>query len=111
MNTDGMIEITGVDVRQFIRECYDRSRPQGLGFIHAVNGPIPENEIDDILTRRDKDFVFDMDYVLGRAVKMTVFRDGGKMFIHNNWYDHSGGQLRDLLTAIGMADKADQVKA
>ena len=35
MSEVGMIEVTGVDLRDMLRAAYRLSSPQGLGFLHA----------------------------------------------------------------------------
>ena len=91
------IDISAVDLRKFIADVYDLSAPQGMGFLHATPGPLDEASIDSILERGSKSYPVGMDYVHGRACKMTVYRDGDKLTINDRWYDHSAAQLRELL--------------
>lgn len=108
MNTENMIEITGVDLRALVRAAYDLSQPQGMGFLHAKDGPIPEEQVEKVIAKGE-DYPrrpVSMDYVLGRAVKLTVFRDDDdRLWIYNRWYDHGDWQLTELLTQLGV-DKA-----
>lgn len=105
---ENMIEITGVDLREFIKAAYDLSSPQGMGFIHFQEGGLDDETVDAILEKEktvhlENRVVVSMDYVHGRAVKMAVLRDGGKLFIRDDWFDHSPKQLADLLNRVGVS--------
>lgn len=108
------IDITGCDLRELIRAAYDLSKPVGLGFFHFQEGPIPEG-VMDLLMEQDSGMsvVLNMDYVLGRQVKMTVWRgmedDGyredwlpGRLYIRDEWFDHTPAHLDALLDRIGV---------
>lgn len=101
MDTSEMIDITELDLRKFIAKAYDLSVPFGMGMLHFQPGPLPEEMIDRILAASDEGarIAVSMDYVMGRAVKMTVFRDGDRLFIRNDWFDHSPVHLERLLDA------------
>lgn len=112
MNTVGMIEITGVDLAHFVRAAYSPSRPQGLGFMHYQPGDLGDDVVKQILDNGRGNIAVSMDYVNGRACKMTVFRDGERLFINNSWYDHSDGALADLLTSVGLnADLIEKARS
>lgn len=100
---EGMIKITGVDLVKFVQKTYELSQPQGLGFMHAEPGGLSEDDAKAILDR-DKEgrVAASMDYVKGRACKMTVFREGDDLFVRPQWYDHSVGQLKTLLSEFGI---------
>ena len=97
------IEITGVDLRKFIADVYALSTPQGLGLLHFKAGPLNDGTIDTIIQNGDERVPVRMDYVGGRACKMTVRRDGNKLFINDSWYDHGTDQLRELLRRHNIA--------
>ena len=98
MMTDGMVEITGCDIRQFVRDCYEMSGPQGLGHLNYTAGPIPESDVEHIVGCKSKRYRVQMDYVFGRSIKMTVrIGDGGTWWIHDSWYDHTPEQYAKLL--------------
>jgi len=98
-----MLDITGVDLRKFVRDVYDLSRPQGLGAMHYAPGPLPEHMIDAILAKRYASVIISMDYVVGRACKMAVIQtEDGKLQIHTPWYDHTDDHLRELLARQGI---------
>ena len=84
-----------------IKAAYRLSSPQGLGFLHFQPGDdLPEEDVDEILSREDTFCKFSMDYVLGRAVKLGVYkRDDDRLYIRKNWFDHSPEQLTELLEA------------
>lgn len=117
--TVGLIEITDVDLRGFVRHCYDLSRPQGMGHIHYKPGPIPDEVLDGIMSTYSPEaghggnpgVALNMDYVLGRAVKMTVTAVRERWFIRPYWYDHTDGQLKELLTLSGIdTDRIEEAR-
>lgn len=101
------IDITGVDPIKFIKEVYNLSVPQGLGFLHFEQGELTDDESRELLKvcEKDKQFYLYMDYIKGRACKMTVFRKEDKLFIRIPWFDHTDIQLKNLLKAVWPKDK------
>ncbi len=101
-----MIDITGVNLIEFVKRVYELSIPQGLGFLHYKNRGLTDAEAKQlIITEIPEHFhpvniVIDMDYVDGRACKMIVFKENDKLYIRNSWYDHMDEQLRELLISI-----------
>lgn len=93
------VDVTGVDLVKFVKEVYKLSGPQGLGFLHHEEGELTDDEVEDILKtwEKDKQFRLSLDYVKGRACKMTIFRKEDKLYIRVPWYDHTDQQLRELL--------------
>jgi hypothetical protein len=104
MNTENMIEVTDCNIRELVKAAYDLSKPQGLGLIHAKEGSLSDKDIDEIINQGSyANVVISMDYVYGRACKMTVFRDDeNRMWIYKHWYDHSDHQLEKLLETCGI---------
>ena len=99
--TKNMIDITGVDLKRFIQKVYDLSVPQGFGFLHYTKEPLTDEEVNGILEHANYNGVrLSMDYMKGRACKMTVFKVDDKLWINNNWYDHSEEQLSTLLKDV-----------
>jgi len=98
-----MINITGVDLIKFVKEVYELSMPQGLGFLHYKAGGLTDEEAKQFIISKvpehcyPKNIVVDMDYVKGRACKMIVFKENDKLYIRSSWYDHMDEQLRELL--------------
>jgi hypothetical protein len=96
---ENMIDVTDIDLRALVKNAYAYSRPQGLGFLHSQSGPLDEATVDEILACGCEQYPVDMDYIKGRAVKLTVFNKGGKLWITDRWYDHTEHQLKDMLQA------------
>lgn len=102
----GMIEVTGVPLEALVRAAYNPSRPQGLGHFHFQPGDLSDADVAAIVKRGEGDrmLAISMDYVNGRSCKFTVSRgEGGRLYIKNQWHDHGDGQLRALLTAVGLS--------
>jgi hypothetical protein len=95
-----MIDITGVDLVRFAQAVYRLSMPRGMGFLHAIGGPLPEEEAKSLIQPAGR-IALSMDYVRGRACKMTVLRDGERLEIRDSWYDHTDVDLRTLLAEFG----------
>ena len=97
-----MIEITGIDLKEFAKKVYELSSPQGMGFLHFTPAPLSDERAKEIINRfvNDKWAALRMDYVDGRACKMVVKKIDGKLFINDNWYDHTDEQLQELLEAL-----------
>lgn len=106
--TSNYIEITGADLVEVAKKAYELSSLQGLGFLHAKDGPLPNADAQEIVDRYASGRIaLSMDYVHGRAVKLSVYRDdAGRLYIRNQWYDHSGAQLDALIAAINPAVRA-----
>ena len=48
-------------------------------------------------------FPLNLDYVNGRAVKLTVRREkDGRLWLEDSWYDHTRDQYRELLAHVGI---------
>jgi hypothetical protein len=47
--------------------------------------------------------VISMDYVKGRACKMTVWKKGGDLQIRDSWYDHTDDQFDELLSTFNIS--------
>ena len=91
-----MIDITGIDLIEFVKKTYELSSPQGLGFLHAKDGGLTDEEAKSFINKKG-DISISMDYVHGRACKMNVLRKEGRLEIRDNWYDHTEDQLNKLL--------------
>lgn len=97
------IDVTNCDLRQLVAKAYDLSSPQGMGFLHFKPEPLSDGDIDAILARGSECYPVAMDYVKGRAVKLSVRRDADKLTIYDRWHDHSDYDLAELCKAIGAA--------
>ena len=101
------IDITGIDLIKFVKEVYRLSVPVGLGRLHFKEGGLTDEEAKGILDiwKNDKQFALDMDYIKGRACKMTIFKKENKLHIRSPWYDHTDMRLAMLLRAVWPEDK------
>jgi len=99
-----MIDITGVDLKDFVKAVYALSVPVGMGFLHATPRPLSDEDAQAIVNseRPDGRVVLHMDYVHGRQCKMVVFREDGRHYIRDDWYDHTPAQLEKLLEVVGV---------
>ena len=96
-----MIRITEDQLRPLIAAAYNMSRLVGMGFLHAKEGPLSDAEIE-LIVKPTGNFAANMDYVHGRQVKMTVFRDADGLSIRGEWYDHTNSQFARLLDEVGV---------
>jgi hypothetical protein len=101
MNTENMIDVTGCDLVAFVKKVYDLSQPRGLGFLHATTGGLSDEDAKYCIVPEGR-IAVRMDYVHGRGCKMTVFREGEKLYMPYPWYDHTHSELVSLLNAIGV---------
>ena len=101
------IDVTGVDLIKLVQEAYNLSAPQGLGFLHFTADPIFDKEAQLLIdaTANDLGIAFSLDYVKGRACKLTVFKKDSKLWIINSWYDHTDAMLELLLERVGIDPK------
>ena len=84
-----------------VRAAYDLSSPQGLGFLHYKEGVLSDELVENIINQPTSNSVaLRMDYIRGRACKLTVFKRGDRLFIGNEWYDHTESQLNELLDRV-----------
>jgi hypothetical protein len=108
----GWIKLGAVDLPNVIRAAYELSGSQGLGFLHYRQGGFSDEEIDAIIGRESgggtAPIVAGMDYVNGRSVKMYVRKEPstGDLYVKHRWYDHSRGELEDLLGVFGVPPSA-----
>lgn len=104
---ENMIDITGVDLVKFVQKVYELSVPQGLGRSHFTPEPLTKEEAKRLINENagPYDCVVDMDYIRGRACKMNVWKEGGRFYIRDSWYDHTDEQLYELLNSFSFADK------
>lgn len=98
-----MIDLTGVDLVDLVKAAYDLSVPQGMGVIHFTPEALTDEEASVLLSRESgsRSVALSLDYVKGRAVKLTVWRDGETLTTRDEWFDHSPEQFRELLDRVG----------
>ena len=105
MNHKNMIKITGVDLVAFVQTVYSLSKPQGYGHFHFRPGTLSEQEArEEINENNPRGIVVNIDYLLGRACKMVVYKDldTKDLYIKNSWFDHSNHDLKVLLNSVGI---------
>jgi len=107
MDTENLIEITGANLVDVAKAAYSLSRPQGMGFLYYQEEELSDEEARGLITD-DERCPLSLDYVKGRACKLTVFQSEGKLYIPKSWYDHSSSDLDKLLSRI-MPDKKTDV--
>lgn len=108
--TDDMIEITGINLKEFAKKVYELSSPLGLGYLHYKKDHVLSDEdaqaCIDIVAEWDRHRIaLNMDYVHGRCCKMVVFKEVDKLFIRNKWWDHTPEQLTELLNSQGIKNE------
>lgn len=91
-----LIEVPKESIPDLVRKAYELSVPVGLGFLHATNEPLTDEQVNSLIDFDDEDPVT-MDYVLGRCCKFWVMKEDEKYFIGKSWYDHSQEQHAELL--------------
>jgi hypothetical protein len=100
-----MRDITGVDLAKLAQEAFSLSRAQGLGFLHATPDPLSGEEAAALVEPTGR-IALSLDYVRGRAVKLTVFRSAdGSLSVRDDWYDHSEHQDAELWQRVGITPK------
>lgn len=98
-----MIDVTGVDLVKLAQEAFRLSRPQGLGMLHyQPDHTLSGDDARQMIDKDDDRCVLSMDYVMGRACKLTVFNEDGKLYLHDSWYDHTDQQLQELLSVVNI---------
>ena len=97
---NNMLDITGVNLVKFVKEVYNLSRPQGLGFIHFTPGPLSSNEASLYVRPPGSYIRVSTDYIRGRACKMVVWEESRKLLIRDRWFDHSSEDLDELLRRV-----------
>lgn len=111
----GFVDVTGIPLENIIRAAYSLSRQQGLGvYDTAGRHAITADVIDEIIKSGENGPQFaliSMDYVNGRAVKMTVGKFGERRVIQRRWFDHTDEDMRQFLTLIGIDENALEASA
>ena len=102
MNTEHMIDITGVDLVKVAQEVYNLSIPRGLGHFQFQEGPLSQEDAESLIHEDNPKWPLDMDYVRGRSCKFHVTQEDGRLYIPSSWYDHSKEDLRELLERVGI---------
>ncbi len=99
MDTSNMIEVTHCKLTDIAKAAYDLSEPVGLGFLHYKEGSLTDEEAEALVAANEYT-PLSLDYVKGRCCKLTVWANGGRLYISDSWYDHTPEQLQTLLERI-----------
>ncbi len=94
-----MIDVTGIDKAAFAKAVYRLSVPRGFGILHAKTGPLDDESANSIANQP----TFHMNYVEGRACKMTLQEQDGKLLASDSWYDHTDRDYEELLSEFGFS--------
>lgn len=94
-----LIDITGANLTDVAKIVYGLSKPLGLGELHHEAGELADWEAESLIDESSETPLV-MDYVKGRACKMTVIRNELGLFIKPYWYDHTDEQFQELLRRI-----------
>ncbi len=87
------IDISGVDKAELLAGLYNRSKPQGFGFVHFDKNPMTREQAQEIL-KTDQSF----DYLQGRVMKIDI---GGDTM--NPWgfdRDNGKGAAQSVVDAV-----------
>lgn len=87
------------DLVAIVQHAYDLSKPQGMGYMHFVEGPLPLEEAKEYV-RMNGEIAISLDYIRGRACKLVVFRDEDGLWMRGDWFDHSDEALQELVRRI-----------
>lgn len=101
---DGYINVTGVNVRAFVKAAFDLSPPPRLTHFGLAPRQLPEETLAQILADFDdgaqegRSRALHLDYVDGHGCKISMWRDAdGQLYIRDTWYDHDAEELSRLL--------------
>lgn len=97
-----------------VQAAYGLSRAVGLGILHFKEGPMPPEQIEQLLSHPTPFKHVSMDYVHGRQVKLTIYchpEDGTKALIGPRWFDHTDHDLIELLKRCGITDPEEAIVA
>ena len=98
-----MIDVTGINMVEFVQKVYELSRPIGMGFLHHRPCGLSDDDAKAFIL---KDGSVSLDYVKGRSCKMHVRCEDGKMSIGDGWFDHTDAQLAELLAHFKLSPPA-----
>ena len=104
-NTEQYYDVTNVDLNLLVRTAYNLSVPQGLGFLHSTPANMTKEAADEVLEKFEESdgLAVAMDYVKGRAVKLSVYSEDGKRWIYKHpWFDHTDETYDAFLEQIGI---------
>ena len=99
-----MIEITGINLKQFAKKVYELSPKTDKKDTHeTLSDTMMGVVLQSCGLKGWKKYALDMKVVGGRDCSMTVFEsEEGRWFIQDTWHGHSRLQLKTLLDYCGV---------
>lgn len=97
-----------------VQAAYELSHTRGLGILHFKEGPLPPEQVEQLLSNPTRFKHVAMDYVHGRAVKLNIYchpEDSMKALIGPRWFDHTDHDLIELLKRCGITDPEEAIVA
>jgi len=94
-----IINIKGFDRVSVFMALYDAARPQGMGLLHYVEGPMPRAEAE-MVVRWHEDHGQKFDYVRGRVMKVRLNKDTFDAWAYDR--DNGEGAALAALAAAGI---------
>lgn len=99
-----MIDITHLDLIDFVKNVYNLTKPGKPSFLYSSLEPLTDGEALVIIKERDirrgritDGILFSMERVKQRKCNMTAIRHEGRILIPDTWGDHSLEDLEKLL--------------
>lgn len=99
------IDVTDVDLHALAAKAYEMSEPKSAGWLDYRPGPIPALLEKRLVSPHHPVWPINLDYVLGRAVKLQVERHSGGLYLPMHWPDHTIRQYNELLAHVGIHDE------
>lgn len=93
------LDISGLDKVDVLLALYESARPQGMGFMHFRDEPMPRGEAKALLERQSY-----FDYLHGRVMKVNLKGDVLKTALYDR--DNGEGAALEALTKAGLVVKA-----
>lgn len=86
------MDIKGISKAKILAALYNASRPQGMGFLHAKQGDMTEQEAQKLLDAGHTYF----DYLHGRVMKIDLSGDDLRTALYDR--DNGNGAAEEAIT-------------
>lgn len=98
------IDITGLDKATVLAALYNRSRPQGMGFLHFDPEPMTRDEAQAVIASggthlSDRSLYFD--YLKGRVMKVDLSKDEFDPWLYDR--DNGNGAAYEVVSELRRA--------
>jgi len=92
-------DITGTDLKVFVKKVYELSKPRGYGVFQFDPSDLDDETVERIVNNsfNSPRSPIQLGFLKGRACKMTVTADNNRLYIQKSWHDHTPEQLEELL--------------